>query len=628
MAPNQIINLLQLAAAHHKAGRLAEASRLYAQVRAAAPSLAEAWQLGGLAAQQQGRAQEAATLLAQAHRLQPKNADFAAQLGAAHAAAGHPTEAEKALLAAISLKPDHPEALANLGFVCQLLNRIADSKAWYDKLTQVHPKRVEGWNGLGTSLALLGRFSEAVDAFQTALSLAPSNISALFGRGRSYLQSHCVPEALRDFDAILARQPNHIDVINDRLFALNYLDSMSREELFTEHLRFGHLVETPAILAAHAKIRWPKPSDPERSLRVGFLSCDLRRHSVAYFTLPLLVHLDRSRFEVVLYHDHFVEDAVSEQLKQHATLWRNFVGQSGDMIERTIRSDAIDVLIDLAGHTGLNRLPLYARRLAPVQATYLGYPNTTGLRTMDYRLSDPIADPPGDADPFCTERLLRFSSTAWSYTPSADAPPVAPTPCLASGQVTFGSFNALSKVNAFTLSLWRRILERVPGARLLLKSYQTPGDTWTRKLAEAGIDPARVTMLQQVPSVAGHLACYGQLDIALDPHPYNGTTTTCEAMWMGVPVITLAGDRHSSRVGASLLTSVGHPEWIASSADNYVERAVALASDAGALSLVRSTLRRDMLRSALLDQPAQGRRFGEAIRTMWRETCARLQSRP
>lgn len=628
MPPNQIINLLQLAAAHHKAGRLAEASRLYAQVRTAAPSLAEAWQLGGLAAQQQGRALEAATLLSQAHRLQPKNADFAAQLGAAHAAAAHPADAEKALLAAIALKPDHPEALANLGFVCQLLNRVPESKAWYEKLTRAHPRRVEGWNGLGTSLALLGRFSEAVDAFQTALSLAPSNISALFGRGRSLLQSHCVPEALRDFDAILARQPDHLDVINDRLFALNYLDSMPREALFAEHLRFGRLVETHDTLAAHAKIRWPKPFDPERPLRIAFLSCDLRRHSVAYFTLPLLVHIDRSRIEVVLYHDHFVEDAVSEQLKQHAALWRNFIGQSGDAIERTIRGDAIDVLIDLAGHTGLNRLPLYARRLAPVQATYLGYPNTTGLRTMDYRLSDPIADPPGDADRFCTEKLLRFSSTAWSYTPSADAPPVAPAPCLGAGHVTFGSFNALSKVNAFTLSLWRRILERTPGARLLLKSYQMPGDAWIRKLAEAGIDPARVTMLPQVPSVGDHLASYGRLDIALDPHPYNGTTTTCEAMWMGVPVITLAGDRHSSRVGASLLTSVGHAEWIASSPDDYVDRAVALAADTAALASVRSTLRRDLLRSALLDQPAQGRLFGEAIRTMWRETCARVRPKP
>lgn len=623
MVSNQIINLLQLAASHHKAGRLQEASRLYAQVRSSAPTLPEAWQLGGLAAQQLGKPLEAATLLAQAHRLQPRNPDFAAQLGAAWAAAGRPADAEKALRAALALKPDHIEALSNLGFVCQLLNRVPESLECYRRSTTVHPSLAAGWIGLGTSHALLGEFSEACAAFEHALSLEPRNMSARFGLGRSRLQSHHVSEALSDIETVLAAEPGNVEAANDRLFALNYVDSLSREALFEEHARYGTLVETPAVLAAHAKLRWPKSFDPERPLRVAFLSPDFRRHSVAYFAMPLISRLDRSQFEVVLYHDHFKEDIVSEQLRQHALIWRNFVGKPHDFVERTIRSDMIDVLFDLAGHSGLNRLPLFARRLAPVQATYLGYPNTTGLRSMDYRLSDGIADPEGVADAYCTERLLRFAPTAWSFTPPIEAAPVSAPPCVDAGHITFGSFNALSKVNDTTLELWRRILERVPGSQLLLKSYQAPGDTWARRIAAAGLPADRVTMLPQYRTLADHLKCYSRLDIALDPHPYNGTTTTCEAMWMGVPVITLAGDRHSSRVGASLLTSVGHSEWIASNPDDYVACAATLARDRDRLTSARAKLRDDMVHSPLLDQAGQARRFGEAIRTMWRETCAR-----
>jgi predicted O-linked N-acetylglucosamine transferase (SPINDLY family) len=259
--------------------------------------------------------------------------------------------------------------------------------------------------------------------------------------------------------------------------------------------------------------------------------------------------------------------------------------------------------------------------MAPIQATYLGYPNTTGLRAMDYRLTDPIADPPGVAERFHTEKLVRFASTAWAYAP----PPDSPTPARISGDdpVIFGSFNALAKLNEATLRLWREILEAVPGSRLLLKSASDALPGWSRHLVAAGFPADRVKLMAPSKSVAEHLAEYARIDVALDPFPYNGTTTTCEALWMGVPVVALAGDRHAARVGASLLTALGRTEWIASSATDYVRIAARLASDRGGRAGLRSELRNDMSRSPLLDHPAQAARFGDALRGMWRDWCAR-----
>jgi predicted O-linked N-acetylglucosamine transferase (SPINDLY family) len=349
---------------------------------------------------------------------------------------------------------------------------------------------------------------------------------------------------------------------------------------------------------------------------VGFISPDLREHSVSYFLEPILAHLDPEQFEVVLYHDHYRVDACSERLKAHAILWRNFVGQSHAAVAAQIRADHLDILIDLAGHTGLNRLPVFAARVAPVQMTYLGYPDTTGIRAMDYRLVDALTDPAGDADRFSSERLLRFSSTLWSYRPPQDAPSVA---LARSGPPVFGSSNNLSKVSDETLRGWAGVLHSVPESRLRLKAdglqHAAVAGQLLQRAGAAGIDAARIQLVPRAATVAEHLAFYHEIDVALDTFPYHGTTTTCEALWMGVPVVSLVGDRHCARVGASLLSAIGRPEWAAADWNGYVQAAARCARERPNRSAVRAAL----ASSALMDHAGQAARFGGALRQGWLE---------
>ncbi len=280
------------------------------------------------------------------------------------------------------------------------------------------------------------------------------------------------------------------------------------------------------------------------------------------------------------------------------------------------------MLVDLAGHSGQNRLHLFARRLAPVQVAYLGYPNTTGLVEMDYRLTDEIADPEGAADHQHTERLVRFSPCAWTYAPSDAVESAGAVPAAGQGDgIAFGSFNNLCKVSDTTLRLWAAVLDAVQGSRLVLKAFGLDPERVSRRLTEAGIDPARTSLLLPAKDVASHLACYRHLDVALDTFPYGGTTTTCEALWMGRPVVTLAGDRHASRVGASLLHAIGRPEWVAQTPGEFVRIASRLAADRESLSRESSGLRDRLKKSILFDHRGQAERFGQALRTCWRRWC-------
>jgi predicted O-linked N-acetylglucosamine transferase (SPINDLY family) len=346
---------------------------------------------------------------------------------------------------------------------------------------------------------------------------------------------------------------------------------------------------------------------------------------VAAFFEPLLAHFDKAELEVGLYHDHAVVDEVSTRLQGMAARWRHVAGLSGERLEALIRADCPDVLIDLSGHTGRNRLPLLARRLAPLQVTYLGYPNTSGLAEMDYRLTDELADPAGVTDAFYTEKLVRFAPCAWSFKPSVDTleasmPPAAED---ATRPVVFGSFNNPAKLSDFTLRLWAEVLAATPGARLLLKGHglETPArrrELEARFRAE-GLDTSRLDLLGRTAGTGGHLALYRQVDIALDPFPYNGTTTTCEAIWMGRPVISLAGREHRSRVGASLLSAAGHPEWAVESTVEYVRVATELAANRGELARISGALRNEMMAGPLFDYAGQAKAFSQALRVCYEQ---------
>jgi protein O-GlcNAc transferase len=612
--------LIQDAMSHLQGGRLDAAARLCAQARAMAPKGFDAHWLSGVVALKQERLPDAAKWLADAHKITPSHAGCSLRLGFAFVRLGQHAEAEAALRSALKASPGDAEAWDTLGFVLRVRGKLEDSIAAHRRAVELQPKRSLSWHNLGNALQFAGKPGEALGAQEKATACDPGSVTALHGRALALQACHRIPEALEAYGEVLRMAPGHHASRSLRLMALNYVDGIGRGEMFAEHAAFGAAVGT-----ARSRV-FPNSADPARRLRVAFLSPDLRTHSVAYFLEPLLTHLGRSRFEVYLYHDHFTEDAVSERLRQRAEVWRNFVGVADAAVEAAVRADQPDILIDLAGHTGMNRLALLSRKLAPVQIGYLGYPNTSGMDSIDYRLVDPVTDPVGDADPLHTERLVRFADTAWSYAPSPESP--APGKGSGAGSLTFGSFNNFAKVTDKTLFAWSKVLGLVRDSRLRIKNTGLDDPAVTQQIRErlvrADIDLSRVDLAGRTAGVAGHLAQYQDIDVALDTFPYNGTTTTCEALWMGVPVVTLSGDRHASRVGASLLTAIGHPGWVARSWDDYVARAAMLAADRRNGLVGGSALRESMKNSPLMDHPGQADKFAQALLECWGAWCQKM----
>jgi predicted O-linked N-acetylglucosamine transferase (SPINDLY family) len=619
MHPINLQHLLEQAIKHLRAGQLEDAATLYARLRGFAPECFEAFHHGGDIALRLGQFAEAEKLLKAAISLNPKSAPTFMCLGLTCSATGQSSQAENNLRHALKLDPQNVQIWVNLASILVVNGKIEEAVETCRQCIKVKPDCAQAWAGLGFALHLLGRSFEAIENLDKALSLDPGDCKARFCRALAFLSTHRLEEALAHFDARLKQNPDDLEARSYRLLVLNYSSKSTRSEVYAAHKTFGELAHAAAKKRpASKKIAAPKLPDAQGrlpKLSVAFLSPDLRMHSVAFFLEPLLQHLDRSQFEITLYHDHFVVDDTSRRLQALADHWRNFIGQPHDVVEERIRSDAPDILVDLAGHSGFNRMPLYAKRLAPVQITYLGYPSTTGLAEMDFKFTDTCVDPE-ESEAFHTEKLVRFSSTAWCYAPPSHAPKPIYQP---DRPPTFGSFNNLSKLSIQTLRLWAEILKRSPASRLFLKGAGLQADRVSALLGATGIPMSRVELAPATSSHADHLATYNAIDVALDTTPYGGTTTTCEALWMGVPVISLRGDRHAARVGASLLNSLGHPEWVANSEAEYIEKAVRLASNRAVIASLRTRLRDEMNRSILLDHARQACRFGDALTACYRQ---------
>lgn len=635
MPTPQTIRAMREAVGHHQAGRVAEAERIYRAVLQQDSRDADALQLLGLLHHQCGKHAEAVDLIKRAIQIRPDGV-FYVNLSQAQRSMGLVRDALDSCRRAVQLSPKQAEAWNNLGSLLQQLGQVAEAIPALQRAVQLNPRYGVAYSNLGNALSRAGKSEDAITAFKRAIEIDPKhaaayiNLANLLSRGGRLDESidlcrraiaigmHAAPayvnmgvalhiqgrmdEGNAAFEQGIALDPTQAKSAENLLAGMCYTTRKSPQAILDAHVSWARRFADPFTPASPT---FANDRNPNRKLRIAYISPDLKRHSVAYFLEPILESHDRANFEITAYSNTDGPDDVSLRLQNLCDHWRDVVPMTDEELAAQIRADGIDVLIDLAGHTVGNRLLALARKPAPVQMTYLGYPGTTGMRAIDYRITDALADPEGESDRQHSEKLLRVSPPFVRYRPPAEAPDVVDPPMLSNGYVTFGSFNKLAKAGPETIALWSKVLNAIPTARLIMKSVGIQSDGAKRRILDTfrshGIEPARLELIEATQPLAQHLGLYGRIDIALDTYPYHGTTTTCEALWMGVPVVSLLGETHVARVGLSLLSAVGKAEWATSAEADFVELARKLSGDGAGLTESRRGLRNAVKSTKLCD---------------------------
>lgn len=601
--------------------RLDEARELYLKICRNKPQDKEAWLELAVVSRRLGALQEAEQASRSVLAQHPDSPEALHVLGSVLHRQGRIDEAISCYRRTLQIDPDTVETHYFLANALREQGVIAEAEAEYGNTISLQPDHVEALNNLSALLTNQGRIQQAAELLQRALQIQPDSPQMLINLGRARLHAGDANRAEAAFRRVIELHPGLADAHSNLLACLNYLPKRNPRAVFEDH-RHWNAVHAGSIRPFTG---WPNEPDPQRPLRVGYVSPDLREHSVARFLEPVLARHDRSHFQISCYSDVPHPDATTARLRGLCTHWRETSTLSHQQLAERVRKDGIDILVDLAGHTANNRLLVFARKPAPLQVSWLGYPNTTGLSAIDFRLTDARADPPGNSDALHTESLVRLQHSFLCYGAPHNAPETGSPPSQSAGHITFGSFNNLAKTTPEVIRSWSRVLSGVPGSRLLLKSRAT-GDPATRQrlltlFSETGISAERIGFLEPEASHDKHLAAYRQIDIALDTFPYNGTTTTCEALWMGVPVITLAGRVHAARVGVSLLTQAGLQDLIAQDETGYTDAAVRLSRDTQRLAALRSGLRQTMRHSSLCDDGGFTLELERAYRHLWADWC-------
>jgi protein O-GlcNAc transferase len=640
-----------LARRHYQSGRLADAEVIAGQILAAEPRHARAMHLSGVIAHQLGRKDAAMDLIRRAIALAPGVADFHCHLGIVCFTAGQWEEAVAALRQAIALQPglavaycnlgnvlremgqldeaiaayrqavalnpNYPGAHSNLGVALKEKGQLAEAIAAYRRAIDENPNLPEAYCNLGNALCENGQPDEAIVALRQAIALSPSFALAHNNLGNALKDEGLLDEAIAAYRQAVALDASYPEAHSNLLYTLHFHPDFDARAIAEEHRSWNRQHAEPLrhVIRSHRNDR-----APERRLRIGYVSPNLREHPVGRFLLPLLANHDQRSVEIFCYAQVKKPDALTDQLRTHTDHWHSTTGRSDDQVAEQIRQDEIDILVDLSLHMDRNRLLVFARKPAPIQVTYLAYAGTSGLGTMDYRLSDPYLDPPGMDESVYSEQTVRLRQTYWCYQPMG-TPPAGPVPALRAGRITFGCLNNFCKVTERTLASWARILQAVPDAQLLLHAAEGSHRQRTARLLEQlGVDPRRLRFVAHVP-MSEYLEFYQQIDIALDPFPYSGGTTSCDAFWMGVPVISLRGETAVGRAGVSLAMNLELPELIAPTPEAYVQTACNLAADLPRLSALRSSLRNRMAASPLMDAPRFARNIELAYREMWHRWC-------
>jgi predicted O-linked N-acetylglucosamine transferase (SPINDLY family) len=583
----------------------------------------DSWPSEALRLRQQGRHQETIAMCRSVLARQPDNSDALSFLAAALLAQGESREGIACLRRLTELAPDAAETFANLATVLAATGDPNGAIENYRHALRLRTDFVQAWSNLAALLKALGRYDEAEACCRSGLrsdaehaALHHTLANALFEQGR-------VDTAIAEIRAALALNPDAPAVHSELLRMLNYADAQDPIAVYREHRAWAERHARPLEDAA-----LPHNNNPDltRRLRVGYVSPYFHKHAVTFFLESVIQHHDRDNFDVFLYADVTKPDEYSERLQAYGAIWRKTVGMSHEQLARMIRDDAIDILIDLSGHTAGNRLLTFARRPAPIQVNWLGFPSTTGMASMDYRITDAWCDPPGTTEHLNSENLVRLPGSYIAWRPPEPTPDVGPLPALESGRITFGSFNSCFKITPTLVALWSRILDQAPGSRLMLLAIS--GDVAERRVRDLfagnGIDPRRLDFVRRL-KFDEYLAAHRRADIALDTFPYHGATTTCACLWMGLPVVVLAGATHASRADVSMLSNVGLPQLIAQNGNEYVKIATRLAADLPGLAKIRAALRAMMMQSPITDGRNCARSLENAFREMWTAWCRKAE---
>jgi len=653
LKPDYVMALGNLGDVLRRQGRVADAADVFRQASRVSPQsaglrldLAELSQaMGDLIGAEAG--------YRQAIVLDDQCADAYCKLGVLLQGSRRFTEAANCFLKAIGINPQHYAAYCGYGMDLLQQRQLVEAVACFQQAIAIDRQGAIGYFGLGTAMCELKWFDQAIEPLQTAVNLAPDAADwygtlskALTTLGRVDEAEACCREALRLrpqsasihshlADALFEQgrltesqqlqrhavelEPDNPAHYSTFLFRAQYQGDITPAELFLESRRFAEHFE-PRLVGfglGHDHSR-----DPEKRLKIGYVSGDFRNHAIAFFIEPILLGHDRSGFEVYCYHNHFDSDRYTESLKSHSDHWLPCAGMTDDELARRIVEDGIDILVDLSGHTEFNRMLVFARKPAPVQVTLMGMLGTTGLRAIDYRISDQYLTPPGEFDAYHTEKLFLLPNTGYAFKGAAESPPVNRLPALVTGRLVFACLNNLIKINDPTLRLWLRLLAEFSGARLMLGNVTTPQveKHLRQRLAAAGISDEQVILNPKLP-LKEYLALHHQIDLTLDPYPYSGSTTSLHSLWMGVPVLALAGPHLASRSGVAALARVGLHNFITSSEDEYINRAVEVCGNLDGLNDIRQSLRQRM---SGVDSSCDGvtRDLETAYRTMWRTWCS------
>lgn len=567
---------------------------------------------------QRGELNAAVACYEQVLGLWPTSVGAYSNMGLALMALGRLEEAQLSFEQALYLQPDLAEGHNNLGLALLNQDRESEARLRFEQAIRLRPDLVDAQNNLGLTCNALGEPDQALAAFEQALRIEPNHFGALTNLANSCKDQGRVAEAIGYYRKALSLRPRDAPVHSNLLLAMQYQSGADPLEILAETRRYACQHTEPL---AHSIEPHPTRSAAGRRLRIGYVSPDFREHPVVSFLEPILTAHDRDHFEIFAYSDVLQPDATSRRLEGYTDHWRSLVGLSDAQVARLIRQENIDILVDLAGHTAGNRLLAFSCKPAPIQLSYLGYLGTTGLSAIDYTITDAHADPPGLSDAHYSETLIRLPECGFCYTPGP-APEVRPEPpSLRSGQVTFGCLNNPAKLSDDVLVAWSRVLAAVPGSRLVLRAGfgRSAEERVHSVFSRHGIAPGRLGLEARTPTRLAYLGQYLNLDIALDPFPYNGVTTTCDALWMGVPVISLAGSMSVSRQGVRFLRTVGLDGLLAETLDDFVQIARELADDPARLADIRSSLRERMIHSPLMDSYRLTRNLESAYRDVWKK---------